>query len=61
MPTRKLTLLDGTVITRTIINIHPDGVEFLPEKTSIPADGERGSRIYDMLAEVIRNIAANKE
>lgn len=61
MPIRKLTLSDGAVITRNIIDVHPDGVKFLPEKFTIPADGERGSRIYDMLEEIIRSIAANKE
>lgn len=43
-----------------ITNFHPDGTEFLPEKFTIPADTEQGSRIYDLIAEIIKSISENK-
>lgn len=61
MPLRRIVLSDGTEITRNITDVRPDGGEFLPEKFTIPADNnnERGSRIYQMLAEIVENIAAD--
>ncbi len=61
MPIREIKLSDDTVIKRNITDVHPNGDKFLPEKFTIPADDERGSRIYDMLAEIIGSIAANKK
>lgn len=60
MPKREIVLSNGVVCARNIVNIHPNGEEFLPEKFVIPAEGERGSRIYELIAEIIENISANK-
>ena len=57
MPLRKIILSDGREVSRNVTDVHPDGGEFLPEKFTVPVDsGERGTRIYDMLAEVIKQL-----
>lgn len=61
MPKREIVLSDGKVISKNITSVHPDGEEFLPENFTIPADaGERGLRIYHLIAEIVGNISANK-
>ena len=58
---RKVVLADNREISRNIINLHPSGDEFLPEEFAVPYDNsERSRRIYDLLYEVVKNIAANE-
>lgn len=56
MPLRTITLNDGTVCTRMIINLHPDGTEFLPEEFAIPSDTSRGEQIYKALERLIDSV-----
>ncbi len=49
MPLRTVTLKDGTVCTRMITNIHPDGTEFLPEEFELPYN-ETTEIAYGILA-----------
>ena len=58
MPLRKVVLSDDRETARNIKDIHPNGEVFLPEEFTIPNDdGDRSSRIYDILAEIIFGIA----
>ena len=53
---RTIILSDGREISKNITDVHPSGEEFLPEEFTIPADNsERSVRIYNMLAEIIKN------
>ena len=53
MPMRTITLPDGTTATREIINIHPDGTEFLPEEFEITGDTPEGRRILLLARDII--------
>ena len=53
MPLRSITLDDGKVCSRNIINTHPDGTEFLPEELVLTADTAEGERIYKALERLL--------
>ena len=59
MPLRKIILSGGGKVSRNITDVHPNGGEFLPEEFTVPFNNsERSARVYELLAEVVRNIAA---
>lgn len=60
MPLRTITLADGTVCSREIINAHPDGAEFLPEEFSVPDGTPEGERIYKALGRLINSDEVRK-
>ena len=61
MPLRRVVLSNGREVSRNIRDIHPNGEEFLPEEFTIQFDnGERSLRIYDLLSEIVGNIAASQ-
>ena len=53
MPLRTITLDNGKVCSRNIINTHPDGMEFLPEELALTADTAEGERIYKALERLL--------
>lgn len=53
MPFRTITLDDGKVCSRNIVNTHPDGTEFLPEEFAVPSDTAEGERIYKALERLL--------
>ena len=53
MPLRSITLYDGKVCSRNIINTHPDGTEFLPEDFILTADTSEVERIYKALERLL--------
>ena len=53
MALRTITLDNGKVCSRNIINTHRDGTKFLPEELALTADTAEGKRIYKTLERLL--------
>ncbi len=59
MPMRTITLSDGTVCTRKITNLHPDGTEFDPSEIII-GETPGTERAAEILGRIIKHAAEKK-